>query len=195
MTVLLLRHGETDWNCEPVRCQGWAHVGLNRRGRDQAREVGRLLRDRGLELVVTSHLVRARETAAILLEEIGGVRLVSDPRLAETHRGDWEAHTYRSVMVEEPEDWRRYREDPATFRFPAGESLVEQQLRVLAAVRDVLREARPAVLVAHGGSIRLVRCFAEDLGIEAFHSMSPGTCSLVEIATDGLLAKIERFLG
>ena len=64
MTILLLRHGQTDWNLEPARCLGWAEVGLNETGRAQARECARALAGRGLELIVTSHLLRARQTAA-----------------------------------------------------------------------------------------------------------------------------------
>ena len=70
MSIYLLRHGQTDWNVEPARCQGWADVPLNETGRAQARDRGRALRGRGLELIVTSHLRRARETAAIVREEL-----------------------------------------------------------------------------------------------------------------------------
>ena len=47
MTLLLIRHGETDWNREPARCLGWAEVELNEVGRAQARERGRALAGRG----------------------------------------------------------------------------------------------------------------------------------------------------
>jgi len=43
MTLLLIRHGETDWNREPARCLGWAEIGLNDTGRGQARDQGRAL--------------------------------------------------------------------------------------------------------------------------------------------------------
>ena len=89
MKLLLVRHGETDWNREPARCQGWAQVDLNEVGRAQARAQGRVLRGRGLELIVSSHLLRARQTAELIAAELDGdVRVISDPRLAETHRGD-----------------------------------------------------------------------------------------------------------
>jgi len=79
MTILLLRHGETDWNREPARCQGWAEVHLNENGRAQARDQGRALAGRGIELIVTSHLARARETAEIVRTQLGGdVPLIVD---------------------------------------------------------------------------------------------------------------------
>jgi len=82
MKLLLVRHSQTDWNREPARCMGWAEVELNETGRAQAHDLGRALKDSGVELVVTSHLVRARETAEILHEELGGeLPFVVDPRL------------------------------------------------------------------------------------------------------------------
>jgi probable phosphoglycerate mutase len=194
-TILLVRHGETDWNRQPARCQGWAEVGLNHTGRAQAVAQGRALRERGLSLIVSSHLLRARETAQLILAELDGeVRLVPDPRLAETHRGDWEARSFDEIMREEPETFRHYREQPETFRFPGGESLAEQQRRVLAALRDVALGGERTVLVTHGGSIRLVRCFLEGRGIEAFHHMSTDNCGVDEIETEGLISRIESFL-
>lgn len=209
--ILLLRHGQTDWNVEPVRCQGWADIPLNDEGRAQARAQGRALRGRGLELIVTSHLARARETAAIVRAELlagalapppraaGGsapdpLALIVDPRLAETDRGAWETRAFAEIIASEPEAWRRYREHPETFRFPGGESLVEQQCRVLACLRDVALDGRPALLVTHGGSIRLIRCFVEDRGIETFHRDAAHNGTLVEIRGDDLAERIERFL-
>ena len=194
MTILLLRHGETDWNREPARCLGWAEVHLNENGRAQARDQGRALAGRGLELIVTSHLARARETAEIVRAQLGGEPpLIVDPRLAETHRGEWETRLFSEIMFEEPEAWQHYREHPDSFRFPSGESLVVQQRRVLAALRDVARDGRATLVVTHGGSIRLVRCFLEGRGVAAFHE-SRTTGGGGEIAAAGLADRIAAFL-
>jgi broad specificity phosphatase PhoE len=206
--ILLLRHGQTDWNVEPARCQGWAEVPLNETGRAEARDRGRALRGRGLELIVTSHLVRARETAELVRAELaGGARtsaagpataeapeLVVDPRLAETDRGAWESRPFAEIVADEPETWGAYREHPETFRFPDGESLVEQQRRVLACLRDVALDGRRALLVTHGGSIRLVRRFVDGRGLAAFHDGASSKGVVDEIETDGLAPRIENFL-
>jgi broad specificity phosphatase PhoE len=196
MTLFLARHCQTEWNREPARCQGWAEVELNETGRAQARDLGRALLGRGIELVVTSHLVRARETAEILLEELGGeLPFVVDPRLAESHRGEWETRRFSSIMREEPDEWRRYREHPGAFRFPGGESLEAQQRRVLACLRDCALDGRTALLVSHGGSIRLARCFLEGRGIEAFHATETANGCVDEIPGDGLAGRIDAHLG
>jgi broad specificity phosphatase PhoE len=195
VSILLLRHGETDWNREPMRCQGWAEVHLNETGRSQAREQGRALAGRSVELIVSSHLARARETAEIVRAQLGDdVAFILDPRLAETHRGEWEARLFAEIMLEEPEAWQHYRERPESFRFPGGESLADQQRRVLAALRDVARDGRRALLVTHGGSIRLTRCFLDGSGVAGFHDTKTVNGVVDEVATEGLEARIAAFL-
>jgi glucosyl-3-phosphoglycerate phosphatase len=197
--LYVVRHGQTDWNREPARCTGWADVDLNDTGRQQAHERGRALAGRDVRLVITSHLRRAAETAHIVRQELQAadgheLELVVDPRLAETHRGDWESRRFSEIMMEEPLTWRAYREHPETFRFPNGESLLDQQRRVLAIVRDAARDGRAAVLVTHGGSIRLLRCFLNGESIDAFHRMTTHNGAVDEIPVDGLLPRIDAFL-
>ncbi len=195
MTLLLIRHGQTDWNVEPARCQGWAEVELNETGRAQARDQGRALRERDVELVVTSHLLRARETAEIIHAELGGeLPFIVDPRLAEAHGGDWETRLFTKIMREEPDAWRAYREHPESFRFPGGESLVDQQRRVLACLRDCAEDGRTALLVTHGGSIRLTRCYLEGHGIDAVHETTTTNGGVDVVATEGLAERIARTL-
>jgi probable phosphoglycerate mutase len=195
MTLLLVRHGQTDWNREPARCTGWAEVELNEVGRGQARDLGRALKGRGVELVVSSHLVRARETAVIIHEELGGeLPFVVDPRLAESHRGEWETRRFSSIRREAPDEWRAYREHPETFRFPGGESLQAQQRRVLACLCDCALDGRTALLLTHGGSIRLTRCFLEGLGMGEFHSTHTDNAGVDEVDTGGLAERIGAHL-
>lgn len=209
MTFFLLRHGQTDWNLDPARCLGWRDEGLNETGRAQARARGRELRGRGVELIVTSHLRRARETAELVREELLGderrepggtappdpLPLVVDPRLAESHRGRWEGRRFIDIVREEPDEWRAYREHPQTFRFPGGESLAGQQRRVLAALRDAALDGRTVLAVTHGGAVRLVRCFLDRRGLEAFHESPAENGGVHEVVGPGLVRRIDAHLG
>ena len=71
-TVILLRHGESDWNAKGL-FTGWVDVGLSDRGANEAAAGGRLLRDAGLrpDVVHTSVLSRAIQTANLALEVAG----------------------------------------------------------------------------------------------------------------------------
>jgi broad specificity phosphatase PhoE len=195
MPLLLVRHCQTDWNREPARCQGWAEVELNETGREQARELGRSLAGQDIQLVVSSHLVRARETAEILHGELGGdLPFIVDPRLSESHRGEWETRRFSSIIREEPDEWRAYQEHPETFRFPNGESLEAQQRRVLACLRDCALDGRKALLITHGGSIRLVRCFLAGHGVDQFHATQTVNGGVDEVDTAGLADRVDAYL-
>ncbi len=85
-TILLVRHGETDWNTER-RWQGHADQPLNAAGRAQALELAAALIDRGVDVVYASDLSRAHETAMIVAEQLGRSVLI-DPRLREVDVGD-----------------------------------------------------------------------------------------------------------
>ena len=199
MTLYLVRHGQTDWNVEPARCQGWAEVPINETGRRQTRELATTLAGRGIDLMVTSHLLRATQTTEELrdaLRDAEGheIAVTIDPRLAETFRGAWQGRTFGSIISSEPATWVAYREHPESFRFPQGESLVEQQRRVLAAVRDAALTGRTGLLVTHNGSIRLVRVFLDGMGIEGFHHVKPAEGEVLALDADRLAARIDRFL-
>jgi broad specificity phosphatase PhoE len=193
--LYVVRHGQTDWNLEPARCQGWAEVALNGTGRRQARELGERLRDAGIELIVASHLLRARQTAEELRDVLGhGIPMTIDPRLAESNRGAWQGRTFASIMKNDPGEWNAYREHPESFRFPSGESLAEQQRRVLGAVGDAARTGRVTLLVTHGGCIRLLGTFLDGRGIASFHEATTPNGAALELDEPDLAARIDRFL-
>ena len=101
-TLLLVRHGETDWN-RLGRWQGHSDTPLNARGREQARELAPQLD--GVDVVYSSDLARARETAEILAEELGAdVRL--DARLRERGFGAWEGLTAAEIVGHDDLQWQ-----------------------------------------------------------------------------------------
>ncbi len=170
--VLLARHGETDDNLPPLRFQGWRDTPLNETGRHQAHELAGKLVDRGIISIWSSDLSRARETAEIVGDRLGlGVRL--DARLREANRGRWEGRLFDDVAATEPDLYAGWKRAGPGWRFPGGESLQEQLDRVSACVSDV-RVARelPALVVCHGGSIRVMLCRSDPRGLDAFHDFT-----------------------
>jgi broad specificity phosphatase PhoE len=166
--VLLARHGQTDDNREPIRVQGFRDTPLNDAGLAQAAELGERLSDAGIASLWCSDLSRARVTAEIVGERIGLVPR-QDERLREAYRGRWEGHLFVDIARDEPELYRAWRAAGPDFRFPGGESLLEQQQRVKAAVRDIkARSPLPALVVCHGGSIRVMLCLRHARGLGAF---------------------------
>jgi broad specificity phosphatase PhoE len=142
-TVLLVRHGETDWNREH-RWQGWADVPLNELGRRQAAELAGRLRGVRLDAVYSSDLRRAHETAELVAAE-HGLPVVADPGLREIDVGSWSGLTRPEIDERFGGEW------PAD-----AETGEEHATRVRAAAARILR-AHPGgtvLLVTHGGTIR-----------------------------------------
>jgi broad specificity phosphatase PhoE len=181
--ILLVRHGETDDNVPPLRFQGRRDTPLNDTGRRQAAELAERLRaEAGVASLWSSDLIRARETAEIVGSalELGPPRL--DARLSEGRRGDWEGRLMEDVAREEPGPYARWQAADPAFRFPGGETLVELQQRVLAAL-DEIRAAGPlpALVVCHGGPIRAVLCHVRGTGLEAFHRWEVPNTAVVPV--------------
>jgi 2,3-bisphosphoglycerate-dependent phosphoglycerate mutase len=140
-TLLLARHGETDWNRE-LRIQGSSDIALNERGREQASALAQELADVPLDAIYSSDLSRARETAdAVAATHELEIQL--DPRLRERSFGSWEGLT-REDIAQLPDGSRH-----------DGESDDEVRERVLEAVQAIA-DAHPGeqvLVVAHGGAL------------------------------------------
>jgi broad specificity phosphatase PhoE len=166
--ILLARHGETEWNRER-RFQGQLDVPLSDVGREQARDLARLVEGEGLRRVVASPLVRARETAEIVGAQLG-LDVDLDDRLKEIDVGDWERRLKDDVEREDPETWAAFRAAGEDWRFPGGESLQEQQDRVVDALVDVTQAGvLPALLVCHRGVIRCALAHTHKRGLDTYH--------------------------
>jgi len=169
--VLIARHGETEDNVIP-RFQGWRDTPLNETGRCQAFALGKRLaeREEPIASLWASDLSRARETAEIAGAALG-LRPLLDWRLREGARGRWEGRLMDDVERDEPELYAAWMRDDPSFRFPGGESLRDQQQRVLASLHDIHAHGPlPALAVCHGGSIRVMLALRDPRGLEAFHS-------------------------
>lgn len=170
MRLILLRHGETDWNALD-RYQGRTDVDLNAVGERQARSaaagaVGDLLQDADELTAVSSPLSRAQRTARIVLEAaVGAVDLALDPELMELHGGEWEGLELSAIAERWPAEHEAWRRVPSLDAGPVGgEVLRDGGERALRALRghvpphwaDTPRDggAHTLLAVAHGALIR-----------------------------------------
>jgi broad specificity phosphatase PhoE len=151
-TLLLARHGETDWNRDG-RWQGWSDPPLNDTGRAQARRLAVELEATAFDAVYSSDLRRAHETAEILAAP-HGVPVVVDAGLREIDIGSWSGLT-RAEIADRYPDGRR----------PDGETHEEHAARVRAAVMRIARDHHGdrILLVGHGGTIRAIHDVISDL--------------------------------
>ena len=177
--LYLARHGETNDNREPIRVQGFTDTPLNDTGRRQAAELAERVQPLGFRSLWSSDLSRALETADIVGARIG-LRPELDPRLREADRGSWEGHLFIDIEREDPERYAAWRRAGPQFRFPGGESLEEQQDRVLESLESIrVAGEPPALVVCHGGSIRVALCARDPRGLDAFHEFEVPNVALV----------------
>ncbi len=179
--ILLARHGETDDNLEPVRVQGFRDTPLNDTGRRQAAELAERLASDRIVSLWSSDLSRARETAEIVGRRLG-LQPRPDARLREANRGRWEGLRFIDIKREEPERYAAWRRAGEQFRFPEGESLRDQLDRVSSALADVRATGDlPALVVCHGGSIRVMLCARDPRGLSAFHEFDVPNVAVVTL--------------
>lgn len=152
--VYLVRHGQSEWNVRRLTQGQVAHPRLTDLGRGQATAAARVVladlarRQGRLDRLVTSDLVRAAETAAII-GAAAGILVTRDPRLREQHLGRLEGLPYaESWAAAEQHDWS----DP-TAPVAGGESVADLHARI-AAVLAGLGQGSTTVLVSHGDAIR-----------------------------------------
>jgi glucosyl-3-phosphoglycerate phosphatase len=187
--VVLWRHGRTSWNADG-RFQGQLDIDLDEIGREQAVRAARLLAALGPELIVSSDLRRAADTAA----ELG--RIMSrpvevDPRLRETYAGDWQGLTGAEIAARYPGEYSAWQSGDPELQVGGGESRADVAARMADAITDAaarLPEGGLAVLVTHGGAARLGVARLVGLPLERFTNLgglSNGSWSLLAESSHG----------
>jgi len=165
-TLILIRHGETDWNIEG-RYTGQSDVPLNARGLEQANSLAEQLQGRKIDVIYSSDLRRAHQTAEALAESCG-VRILIDPRLREVHQGEWEGMLFKDIRARYSQAWEQRARDPLLVAPPGGETVGEVRARVLEALREILQQHPDGhlAIVSHGLVLALIKVHIAGLPIE-----------------------------
>ena len=159
--IILLRHGQSQWNLEN-RFTGWTDVDLSDKGREEAREAGRLIREAGLEprYYFTSYLKRAIHTLQLAAAEMDRewVPVIKDWHLNERHYGALQglnkADTAEKYGEEQVHSWRRSFDvmppllTPDDPRFPGNDPRWDEVIVPKLALYDTV------LIAAHGNSLR-----------------------------------------
>ena len=137
--LLFIRHGETDWNRQQ-RFQGQIDVPLNATGRAQAARLGQRLADTPFDVLISSDLTRAQDTAAPLARAWGLQPLLLQG-LREQHFGEWEGLDVPAIKARHAALWPQWLQHDGDFALPGGgESLRRFHARVLAAVQHAVAQ-------------------------------------------------------
>ncbi|PSJ41788.1 2,3-diphosphoglycerate-dependent phosphoglycerate mutase [Allosphingosinicella deserti] len=221
-TLVLIRHGQSAWNLEN-RFTGWWDVDVTEKGVEEARDAGRLMKDRGLDfdLCFTSLQTRAIKTLNLALEEMGRLWLPveKDWRLNERHYGGLtgldKAETAARHGDEQVHIWRRSFDIPpppiepgseydlsndrryAGIDVPATESLKDTIARVLpywrARIGPALQGGQRVLISAHGNSLRALVKHLSGISDEEIASLEIPTGQPIVYELDDSLAATDRY--
>ena len=165
--IILLRHGETEWNSDG-RVQGTLDSRLSPRGVAQSEALARALAAEPIEVIYSSDLGRTQATVAPLADALS-LPVTLDSRLRERSHGILQGLTWDEIAARYPEAHRRLNAHDAHYAPPEGESAVEFRERVMAAMRDIVSvcAGQRVVVMAHGGVVGMVYRTVRDMPLEA----------------------------
>jgi broad specificity phosphatase PhoE len=170
-TILLARHGESDWNVE-LRWQGHADRPLTRRGRAQADALADRLETYPLAAIYSSDLRRALDTARTVADR-HGIDVVTRGDLREVDVGSWSGRTRAELESRFPEQIARW--ENGAKGWDDGESYEQMAARIIRAVGEIAAEhpGDHVLVVSHGGSVRAVHAHALGMEFHAYRRSAP----------------------
>jgi len=157
--LILIRHGETDWNRE-LRFQGHVDVPLNAIGHEQARRLAARLAAETVQHIVSSDLLRARETAHAVAELRAQPLLAPtlDTALREQNFGVVDGMRVADIKAQHAAAWSQWVRFEDDYAFEGGESTRQFHARVMEAMCALARRhlQQTLVVVTHGGVLDMV---------------------------------------
>ena len=176
-TVLLIRHGETEWN-KLGKFQGCTDIDLAAEGIKQAELLKNRLKG-NFDYIYASPLSRALKTANILASNTDKEVIIA-PEIREINFGAWEGLTIHEIAEKYPEVFKAWRTDKTESYICGGDSSINNAAnRAKNCILDIVKKHRgkKIVIVAHGGIIKagLIGLFGWDMTM--YHKMALGnTC-------------------
>ena len=182
-TLLIVRHGETEWNAEG-RIQGHTDIGLSENGAQQARSLGQRLADRQIDVAYSSDLKRTSETARLALGH-RNVVLNETPRLREYHKGIFEGMTLTEIQTQFPDEYPKYLEKDLSYAPEGGETTRDVSTRMASIFQEIKAEHldETVLVVSHGGALRAAMVSLLGMPLEGNWSFVFGNCGLTMVDT------------
>lgn len=172
--ILLIRHGETDWNLEG-RYQGHADIDLNSTGRRQAKKLSVRLREEEIDAVYSSDRMRAANTAKIVFKKH---KARPESGFREINFGVFEGLTHNEILEKYPKVYSRWVRNLLGIRIPQGENPSVFKKRVLNTFKRIVssNKGKAVAIVAHGGPVNVI--IKHILGPKKHKDFIPGLASL-----------------
>lgn len=182
MQIVLLRHGETNWNLQG-RCQGATDLELNETGIQQAREIATYLSKERIDVVYSSNLKRAVQTANAIGQS-HDLEVIPDSDFRELNHGILEGMTFPEIRASYPDFIKRWRNEPAELLIPGGERLIDVERRSWRGLERVMQSHlrhETVVVVTHNFPIVTILCRITETPLNNYRSFRVDPCGINRI--------------
>ena len=165
MRIFITRHGQTNWNVLK-KIQGQTDIELNDNGKMQAIEAGKVLKNEKIDLIITSPLKRAKETAEIINKNFN-VSIIEDKRLMERNFGEFEGTTKeeRTKLKEsypEINDIWNYNKNVTIDTVETMQELFDRVYKFFDEIKEIYKE-KDILIVTHGGTSLPIICYLKKI--------------------------------
>lgn len=187
LRLLLVRHGETEWN-RVARFQGGIDVPLNENGRKQAQQAAEFLKDIPIDFAVSSPMLRPKETAELILKNHPNIKLELQEKLKEINHGLWEGKLESEIKQEYADLLHQWQIAPETVQMPEGENLQQVWDRAIACWDAIIEaagvsdtELKTGLVVAHDAINKVILCHVLGLSPASIWSIKQGNGAVTVI--------------
>ena len=182
MLIYIVRHGETNANVNGY-LQGWTDDPLNENGRKLAVITGQGMKDIKFDYCISSPLIRAKETAEIILRESGNnIPIYFDDRIKEINMGSWERKRFRPGEREvDSHEIKMFFTDPFHFAgCPDGENITQVCERTQSFLKELISrdDGKTYLVTTHGFALRGMLNFLYSDPTDYWHGHVPYNCAV-----------------
>lgn len=179
MDLLLVRHGQTDWN--PIqKVMGHSPICLNETGKKQAQNLADWLKNIPLDVIYSSTMPRALQTAEIIAQG-RKIPMIPEPGVAEIDYGDWVGLTFKDLEEKHAEHYHAYRFKASTMAIPGGETVLGVQKRGIEAIERMRKkhtQGEKVLVVSHADVIKAILLHYLDLPLDHLQKLGCDNGSL-----------------
>ena len=156
--ILFVRHAEAEGNLNRI-FHGWTDSELTEKGHIQAEKVAERLKPVDIDVIYSSSLKRALQTAGYI-SRVKNLPIIRTDRLKEINGGDWENKRWDVLPELWPEEYRTWEYEPHNHKMPNGESMHEFQARLIDEIHCIVNQhkGKNICIVTHGTAIRALLC-------------------------------------
>lgn len=179
--ILLIRHGETDFNKKHIIPGRLPNVHLNKKGQQQARQLADTLGTAPIKAIYASPLERTLETAEPLANDLK-LDVIPLPDLLETDCGTWCGQPVSKLR--RLKTWKIVQQHPSQFHFPGGETIADCQHRMVRALETLRLQAAPLEVLAcfsHADPIKEAVAYYLGLSLDQFQRLAVDLASVTAL--------------